>query len=88
MKKILKYITLLMVSFMCVSCNENHFPMKGNTLVVTNEYAIDENFSQYTLKYKDTRAKGLGEPTSIIRMTYDRKAFEVGDTIKLVKIDE
>ena len=85
MKKILKYITLLMVTVMCASCNENNFPIKGNTLVVTNEYAIDESLSLYTLKYEDTRAKGLGEPTSIIRMKYDRKAFEVGDTVKLVK---
>lgn len=76
-----------MVTVMCASCNENNRPIKGNTLVVTNEYAIDENLSLYTLEYEDTRADGLGEPTSIIRMKYDRKAFEVGDTVKLVKIE-
>ena len=87
MKKILKYITLLMVTVMCASCIENDYPIKGNTLVVTNERAIDENFSLYTLRYEDTRADGLGEPISIIRMKYDRKAFEVGDTIKIVKVE-
>lgn len=86
MKKILKYVTLLVVTVMCASCGDNSYPINGNTLVVTNEYAMDENLSLYTLKYEDTRASGLGEPTSIIRMKYDRKAFEVGDTIKLVKI--
>ena len=87
MKKILKYITLLMVTFVCSSCEDVGYPIKGNTLVVTNELAIDGNISLYTLKYEDTRASGLGEPTSIIRMKYDRKAFEVGDTIKLVKVE-
>ena len=76
-----------MVTVMCASCNENGYPVKGNTLVVTNERAIDENFSLYTLRYEDTRADGLGEPTSIIRMKYDRIAFEVGDTIKIVKVE-
>ena len=76
-----------MVAFVCSSCEEVGYPIKGNTFVVTNEYAIDENISLYTLKYEDTRADGLGEPISIIRMKYDRKAFEVGDTIKLVKVE-
>ena len=76
-----------MVTVMCASCNENNRPIKGNTLVFTNEYAIDENLSLYTLEYEDTRPKGLGGPISIIRMKYDRKAFEVGDTVKLVKIE-
>ena len=87
MKKILKYITLLMVTVMCASCEDVDYPIKGNTFVVTNEHSIDGNISLYTLKYEDTRADGLGEPTSIIRMKYDRKAFEVGDTIKLVKVE-
>lgn len=93
MKKNLIHIATWIVAFwatafMCASCGDNSYPINGNTLVVTNEYAMDENLSLYTLKYEDTRASGLGEPTSIIRMKYDRKAFEVGDTIKLVKVEE
>lgn len=76
-----------MVTVMCASCEDVGYPIKGNTFVVTNEYAIDGNISLYTLKYEDTRADGLGKPISIIRMKYDRKAFEVGDTIKLVKVE-
>lgn len=87
MKKILICVIILIASFMCTSCNENGYPIDGNTLVITNEYAMDENLSLYTLKYEDTRASGLGEPTSIIRMMYDRNAFEVGDTLKLVKVE-
>lgn len=88
MKRILICIVTIVVAFMCTSCNGNGYPINGNTLVITNEYALDENLSLYTLKYEDTRASGLGEPISIIRMKYDRNAFEVGDTIKLVKSED
>ena len=88
MKQILIYITALFATFMCTSCGESHYPIDGNTLVVTNEYTLDENLSLYTLKYADTRAQGLGEPTSIIRMKYDKNAFEAGDTVKLVKVED
>lgn len=88
MKKLLICIAILIASFMCTSCGESRYPIDGNTLIITNEYALDENFSLYTLKYEDTRASGLGEPISIIRMKYDRNAFEVGDTIKLVKVED
>lgn len=88
MKRILIYIVTTVVVFMCTSCNNNGYPINGNTLVVTNEYAIDENLSLYTLTYEDTRAHGPGEPSSIIRMKYDRNAFEVGDTVKLVKVED
>ena len=77
-----------MVAFVCSSCENMGYPIKGNTLVVINEESIDENISLYTLKYEDTRVDGLGEPISIIGMKYDRKAFEVGDTIKLVKVED
>lgn len=86
MKKILIYLVTLVDIFMCSSCKDSGYPIEGNTLVVTNEYAVDENISLYTLKYDDTRASGLGVPVSRIRMKYDRKAFEVGDTVKIVKV--
>lgn len=89
MSRFLRNIGIMIIASISLSsCNENGYPIKGNTLVVTNEYAIDENLSLYTLKYEDTRAKGLGKPTSIIRMKYDRKAFEVGDKVKLIKSEE
>lgn len=82
MKKFLKYIILLIVTVMCASCG--NYPIKGNTLVVTNEFAINENLSAYTLEYEDTRDNS----PSFIKMIYDRNAFEVGDTLKLVKAKE
>ena len=88
MKKVLICIITLVVTFMCTSCGESHYPIDGNTLVITNEYAMDENLSLYTLKYDDTRAQGPGEPSSIIRMKYDRNAFEVGDKVKIVKVED
>ena len=87
MKKILTCFVIMVVAVICTSCNGNSYPIDGNTLIITNEYSLDENFSLYTLKYEDTRASGLGEPISIIRMKYDRNAFEVGDTIKLIKVE-
>lgn len=88
MKRILIYIAIIVVTFICTSCNKTGYPIDGNTLVIINEYYIDENISVYTLQYEDTRAHGPGEPTSIIRMKYDRNAFEVGDTVKLVKVED
>lgn len=88
MKRILICIATIVVAFMCTSCGDNSYPINGNTLVVINEYAIDENLSVYTLKYADTRAQGLGNPESIIRMKYNRNVFEAGDTVKLVKVED
>lgn len=88
MKRILIYIATIVVTFICTSCNKTGYPIDGNTLVIINEYYIDENISVYTLQYEYTGAQGPGEPSSIIRMKYDRNAFEVGDTVKLVKVED
>ena len=51
---------------MCASCG--NYPIKGNTLVVTNEFAINENLSAYTLEYEDTRDNS----PSFIKMIYKK----------------
>ena len=86
MKKILKYITLLMVTVMCASCGE--FSMKGDTFTVVKEenFGVD-TLSLYTLRYKDNRLSGTVNPPSELDVIMNKNAFEVGDKVKLVKVE-
>lgn len=83
MKKILKYITLLIVTVMCASCEEK---IDGNTLIVVSEReygARTESKSLYTITYKSLNYNnGL-----TIYVVSDSKDFEVGDKVKLVKVE-
>ena len=83
MKKILKYITLLIVTVMCSSCEE---VIDCNTLIVVSEReygARTESKSLYTIKYKSLNFNnGL-----TIYIVSDSKDFEVGDKVKLVKVE-
>ena len=83
MKKILKYITLLMVTVMCASCGEK---IDGDTLIVVSESEYGERTnskSLYTIKYKSLNINnGL-----TIYVVSDSKDFEVGDKVKLVKVE-
>ena len=45
MKRILIYIATIVVTFICTSCNENGYPIDGNTLVIINEYYIEGRYS-------------------------------------------
>lgn len=84
MKKFLKYITLLIVTVMCSSCNEN---IDGDTLIVIGEREYGERSnskSLYTITYKSLNFNnGLK-----IYIISDSKDFEVGDKVKLVKVEE
>lgn len=84
MKKILKYVTLLIVTMMCFSCNE---AIDGDTLIVTSEREYGERTeskSLYTIKYESLNVNnGL-----TIYVVSDSKDFEVGDKVKLVKVEE
>lgn len=93
MKRILIHITTWIVAFwatafMCASCGE--FAMTGDTLTVIKEekYLNVDSLSLYTLKYKDNRLSGCGNPTSELYMIMNKNAFEVGDKVKLVKVED
>ena len=83
MKKILKDIALLMVTFMCSSCKET---IDGNTLIVISEReygARTKSKSLYTITYTSLSTNnGL-----TIYVVSDSKDFEVGDKVKLVKVE-
>ena len=84
MKKILKYITLLMITVMCSSCEEK---IDGDTLIVISEReygARTESKSLYTITYESLNINnGL-----TMYIVSDSKNFEVGDKVKLVKVEE
>ena len=84
MKKILKYITLLIVTVMCSSCIEEK--INGDTLIVISEREYGERSgskSLYTITYESLNINnGL-----TIYVVSDSKDFEVGDKVKLVKIE-
>lgn len=81
MKKILKCIALLMVTFVCSSCKEN---IDGDTLIVIGERQYGESVqskSLYTITYKSLSVNN-GLKFYIVA---DSRDFEVGDKVKLVK---
>lgn len=83
MKKILKYITLLIVTVMCASCEEK---IDGDTLIVISEREYGERSdakSLYTITYESLNINnGL-----TMYIVSDSKNFEVGDKVKLVKVE-
>ena len=83
MKKILKYITLLMLTLVCSSCEEK---IDGGTLIVISEReygARTESKSLYTITYESLNYNnGL-----TMYIVSDSKDFEVGDKVKLVKVE-
>lgn len=87
MKRFLLCIATLVVAFMCTSCGE--YSMKGDTFTVVKEENFgNDTLSLYTLEYKDNRLSGTGTPTSELEVIMNKKAFEVGDKVKLVKVEE
>lgn len=84
MKKILKYITLLIVTVMCSSCEEK---IDGDTLIVISEREYGERSdakSLYTITYESLNINnGL-----TMYIVSDSKDFEVGDKVKLVKVED
>ena len=84
MKKILKYITLLIVTVMCSSCIKEK--IDGDTLIVISEREYgdrSDSKSLYTITYESLNINnGL-----TIYVVSDSKDFEVGDKVKLVKVE-
>lgn len=90
MKRILICIATLVVAFMCASCRDLDFAMRGDTFTVIAEekYGVIDSLSRYTLIYKDNRMSGTGNPTSQLHVIMNKNAFEVGDKVKLVKVED
>lgn len=89
MKKILKCIVLTIAISVLASCGANHYTMRGDTFTVVEESAYHpDSLSLYVLKYKDNRMSGTGNPISELEVILHKDAFEVGDKVKLVKIEE
>lgn len=63
--------------------------MRGDTFTVVEEsrYHTD-SLSKYILEYKDNRMAGTGEPKSELEVICHKDAFDVGDKVKLIKIEE
>lgn len=88
MKNILKYIILILVISVLTSCTI-HYTMIGDTFTVVEEsvYQVD-SLSKYTLEYEDNRIKGTGKPISELKVILHKDTFDVGDKVKLIKIEE
>lgn len=89
MKNILKCIALTIAISVLTSCGADHYTMKGDTFTVVEEsvYRTD-SLSRYILEYKDNRMNVPGEPISELEVILHRDAFDVGDKVKLVKIEK
>lgn len=85
--KILKYIILLLATFTCVSCDfDERIDMETMVVVSEREYE-NKNFpgtSIFRIKYVSlNHNNGLD-----IYVVTDKDAFEVGDRVKLVKVED
>ena len=83
--KNLKYIILLMVTVICASCDYDEH-IDDNTMIVTSErnYSNSTDKSLFRIEYKSLNANnGLD-----IYIVSDKDAFEVGDRVKLVKVED
>ena len=58
------------------------------SLLKEETYGAIDSLSLYTLRYKDNRLSGTGNPTSELDLIMNKNAFEVGDKVKLVKLEE
>lgn len=89
MKNILKCIALTIAISVLTSCGADHYTMKGDIFTVVEESAYHpDSLSFYVLEYKDNRMQGTGNPISELEVILHRDAFEVGDKVKLVKIEK
>lgn len=88
-------VAFLATAFMCASCsgdsdNYANRTMKGDTFIVIREaaYGLSDTLSIFTLKYKDNRMLSNGSSVSYFEVISNKNAFEVGDKVKLVKMED
>lgn len=88
MRNILKYIVLILAISALASCT-SHYTMRGDTFTVVEESTYHpDSLSKYILEYKNNRMEGTGNPISELEVIFHKDAFEVGDKVKLIKIEE
>ena len=93
MKNILIYIATWIVAFwmtvfICISCT-THYTMRGDTFTVVEESTCyPDSLSMYILEYKNNRVAGTGNPKSELEVILHKDAFEVGDKVKLIKLED
>lgn len=90
MRNILKYIVLILAVTVLASC-ANHYTMRGDTFTVVEESRYRnsaDSLSLYVLEYTDNRIKGMCTPVSELEVILHKDVFEVGDKVKLIKIEE
>lgn len=87
MRNILKYIVLILAISTLTSCT-THYAMRGDTFTVVEESYHADSLSKYILEYEDNRLEGTGPPISELEVILHRDIFEVGDRVKLIKIEE
>ena len=91
MRNILKYIVLILAVTVLTSCGADHYTMKGDTFTVVEESRYRnsaDSLSLYVLEYTDNRIEGMGTPVSELEVILHKDVFEVGDKVKLIKIEE
>lgn len=90
MKKFILGIVMVLSMVSC-TCSQNEHTLKENVLTVVGEKIYSSNqdmdVSIYTLQYDNTVMSGCGSQTSTVRLIGMKDAFEVGDKVKIVKIE-
>ena len=92
MKKFILGI-VMMLSLTACSCKPSEHTLKENVLTVVGEEVMysrdpDRDISIYTLQYSNTVPKGWGSQKSTVQLIGKKDAFEVGDKLQIVKIEE
>ncbi len=92
MKKFILGIVMVLSMTAC-SCKSSEHTLKENVLTVVGEKVLysndpDTDISIYTLQYCNTVAKGWGSQKSTVQLIGMKDAFEVGDKLQIVKIEE
>lgn len=83
--KVLKYIILLIVTVICASCDYDEH-IDENTMIITREskYRDTIDKSLFRIEYESLNcSNGLD-----IYIVSDKDAFEVGDRVKLIKVED
>ena len=94
MKKIIKNICILSIFICCTSCySDSEHTIIENSLTVVGEKVYkgnedNDNLSIYTLQYNNCVPSGFGSPQTKIFLIFDRNAFEVSDTLKIIKVEK
>ena len=88
-----KFILGIIAVFALASCSTpNKHTLKENVLTVVGEEVYSRNadidMSIYTLRYDNAIPRGCGSQTTTMRMICNSNTFEVGDKVKIVKIEK